>query len=75
MEEKLKKLIDASHEIVDTHDVNTAMLLFTAHTRVSANCCGDTQKIGRMIYSAAKANEGLAEIIISVANTLQEDKE
>jgi predicted DNA-binding ArsR family transcriptional regulator len=75
MEQKLSNLIKAAHEVVDANDKDTSMLLFTAHTKVSANVCGNQQKLAQMLYSVAKSNEDIADIIITVANTLQEDDE
>jgi predicted DNA-binding ArsR family transcriptional regulator len=75
MKTKIDNLISSAHEVIDAGDVNTSILLFTAHTNVSVNAYGNTVKLGQMLYSAAKANESIKELIISVADTLQEDDE
>jgi hypothetical protein len=77
MKQKLKKLKEVAHEIIDADDKNTSLLLLTAHKRVEAraNIYGTPAKIALMLYSAAKNYEDLAGIVVSVANALQKHDE
>jgi hypothetical protein len=75
MEEKLQKLVQASHEIIDANDKSVAMIVMVKHQHSICHVCGDCNTVANLLYNAAKKNEGLADIMAAVANAIKEGEE